>query len=85
MEPFAGVPPTTRHLQELVGLMRAGDVKLILASAYYDPRHARFLAEQTNARVVNLANQVEARPGAGDYLTMVDYNVSQLATALGLP
>ncbi|HEV7730519.1 MAG TPA: metal ABC transporter substrate-binding protein [Candidatus Binatia bacterium] len=82
MEPKPGIPPTTRHLGELVGLMKDQNVKLILASAYYDPRHARFLAEQTGARVAAMASQVGARDGTSTYLDMVDYNVRQVTAAL---
>lgn len=83
MEPRPGIPPTTRHLAEVVELMRARHVRLILASAYYDPRHARFLAEQTGARIAVLAHQVGARPGTEEYLDMVDHNVSAILAALG--
>ncbi len=82
MEPKPGVPPTTRHLTELIKMMQAEKVKLILASPFFDPRHAQFLAGKTGARIVEMAHQVGARPGAGDYLGMTDYNVRQLASAL---
>jgi len=83
MEPKPGIPPSTTHLQVLVQAMRSQGVQLILASAYYDPRHARFLAQNTAAKVAEMANQVGARPGTEEYLRMVDYNVNQLVTALG--
>lgn len=82
MEPKPGVPPTTRHLAELIKEMQDQKVKLILASPFFDPRHAQFLAGKTGARVVEMAHQVGARPGAGDYLSMNDYNVRQLVAAL---
>jgi ABC-type Zn uptake system ZnuABC Zn-binding protein ZnuA len=82
LEPKPGVPPTTRHLQEIVERMKAGDVRLILAAAYYDPRHADFVAAQTGAIVVRMANQVGARPGTDDYLAMIDYDVRQVVGAL---
>lgn len=82
MEPKPGIPPTTKHLKKLIERMRADDVSVIITSAYYDPRHAEFLARATDAKQVALANQVGARPGAGDYLSMVDYNVRTLAAAL---
>lgn len=82
LEPKPGVPPTTKHLQELIDLMKAEQVRLILASAYYDPRHAEFVASQTGAAVVRMANQAGARPGTDDYLAMMNYNVEQLAAAL---
>jgi ABC-type Zn uptake system ZnuABC Zn-binding protein ZnuA len=82
IEPRPGVPPTTKHLRELIRAMQTQGVKLILASSYYDPRHAQFVAQHTSARVVPLANQVGAREGTADYIGMVDYNVRQLVTAL---
>ncbi|MFN8643447.1 MAG: metal ABC transporter substrate-binding protein [Candidatus Binatia bacterium] len=82
LEPKPGVPPTTRHLQEIVDQVRAEQVPLLLAAAYYDPRHADFVANQTGARVVRMANQAGSRPGTDAYLAMVDYNVQQVAAAL---
>jgi ABC-type Zn uptake system ZnuABC Zn-binding protein ZnuA len=82
LEPRPGVPPTTKHLRELIRAMQTQGVKLILASSYYDPRHAQFVAQHTSAKVVPLANQVGAREGTEDYISMVDYNVRQLVTAL---
>ena len=83
LEPFPGVPPTTKHLNEVIALMKADSVKVVLASAYYNLRYARFVSENTGASVLPMANQVEARPGTEQYLGMVDYNVKQLAGALG--
>jgi ABC-type Zn uptake system ZnuABC Zn-binding protein ZnuA len=62
--------------------IRAEGVMVVLAAPYYDPRHARFISENTGAKVVNLAHQVGAREGADDYLAMIDYDIRQLATAL---
>lgn len=83
LEPKPGLPPTTRHLNALVELMKTEGVKVVLAAAYYDPRYARFLSEHTGATVVHMANQAGAREGTDTYLSMVDYNVRQLAAALG--
>jgi ABC-type Zn uptake system ZnuABC Zn-binding protein ZnuA len=82
MEPKPGIPPTTRHLGELVNVMRAERVRTVLAVPYYDPRHAQFVSQNTGAQVVNMAHQVGARAGTEDYLDMIDYNVRQLVAAL---
>ena len=84
MEPKPGIQPTTKQLGMLVEMMKRDGVKLILASAYYDPRHARFLADQTGAKIANLANQVGARPGTDDYVAMIDYDVEEVLTAVGV-
>ncbi len=82
MEPKPGIPPTTKHLGELVNVMRAEHVGIVLAVPYYDPRHAQFLAQNTGVQVVSMAHQVGARAGTGDYLDMIDYNVRQLVAAM---
>ncbi|GIW43411.1 MAG: adhesin [Candidatus Binatia bacterium] len=82
MEPKPGIPPTTAQLQLLVKTMEAQRVHLIFSSPYYDPRHARFLAEATGAVIVPLAHLTGSRPGTADYLDMVDYNVRTLRRAL---
>ena len=82
LEPIPGVPPTTSHLGAVIEQMRAEQIGVVLTTAYYDPRYARFVSEKTGAAVVPVAHQVGARPGTGDYLAMTDYNVKQLAVAL---
>ncbi len=83
LEPKPGLSPTTKHLQTIIEMMRAQGIKVIISSPYFDPRHAQFVSKNTGAKIANLAHQVGARPGTGDYLEMVDYNVRQLAKALG--
>lgn len=83
LEPRPGIPPTTSHLREIVERMKRDDVRLVLASAYYDPRHAAFVSEATGARVASLAHQVGARPGTDDYIAMIDYNVREVTRAAG--
>ena len=58
-------------------------MKLILASPYYDRKHASLVASRTSAQVVEMAHQVGSRPGATDYLATVDQNVREVARALG--
>ena len=83
LEPKPGISPTTKHLQELIGMMKAEGVKVILASPYFDIRHAQFVSKNTGAKIVPMAHQVGSRPGTEDYLKMIDYNVRQLVTAFG--
>lgn len=78
LEPLPGVTPTTRQLAHVVEVMTEQEVKLILASPYFDPRYARSVAERTGARVAEMAHQVGARDGTGDYVSFIDYNVRQV-------
>lgn len=83
LEPLPGIPPTTKHLNTVIELMKANGVRAVLAVAYYDPRYAQFISENSGAAVVPMAVQADSRPGTAHYLDMVDYNVKQLSAALG--
>jgi ABC-type Zn uptake system ZnuABC Zn-binding protein ZnuA len=82
LEPIPGIPPTTRHLTVLIEQMRGAGVRILLSSSYYDQRHANFVAQETGARVVPMAQQVGSRTQAKDYLSMIDYDVRSLVEAL---
>lgn len=82
LEPLPGIAPTTRHLRAVVEQMRAEQVDLILATAWFSPAHAAFVARETGARIVPLAHQVGSRPRTDHYREMVDANVRAL---LGTP
>ena len=83
LEPKPGVSPTTSHLGNLVAKMRSEDIKIVIATPYFDAKALKFVAEKSGARIVNLAHQAGARQGADDYLGVVDHNVRALAAALG--
>lgn len=82
LEPKPGIAPTTAHTAKVVETVRSAGIPLVLASPYFDPRHARRVAEQTGARVVTLAHQVGAVDGAEGYLGTVDLNVRRVVEAL---
>jgi ABC-type Zn uptake system ZnuABC Zn-binding protein ZnuA len=82
LEPRPGIPPTTRHLGEVVALMKSSGIRAIFSVPYFDAKHAHFVAKAAGAKVATMAHQTGARDGTPDYLAWVDYNVSQACAAL---
>jgi ABC-type Zn uptake system ZnuABC Zn-binding protein ZnuA len=82
LEPRPGYPPTSKHLLSVVKLVNARHVPLLLTTAYYDPRHAELVANGTGIAVVRMAHQVASQPGTDDYLSLIDYDVTQVLEAL---
>lgn len=83
LEPLPGILPTTKHMGVVIELMKTNRVKAVLTAAYYDPRYAQFVSENSGATIVPMAEQGDSRPGTAHYLDMVDYNVKQLSAVLG--
>lgn len=78
LEPKPGVPPTTKHLQELMAKMEKNNIKVLLTCPYFDKRHVEFVAEKTGVVVVNMAHQVKALKEADTYIKMLSHNFKQL-------
>ncbi|MBA3710455.1 MAG: zinc ABC transporter substrate-binding protein [Planctomycetes bacterium] len=81
LEPKPGIPPTTRHLQEVITMMKSAGITVILTTPFFDPKHARVVAEKTSGHIANMAHQVGALAGTDDYISFVDHNVNALAAA----
>ena len=54
LEPKPGVPPTPRHLADVIAGMKADKVHVILVDPYLDRRTADTVASRTGARVVEV-------------------------------
>ena len=83
LEPFAGVAPTTRHLQDVIRQMQQQDVKLILASSYFRDQYAKKVARETGATIAIMVDQVGLANEAGNgYLKMIQNNLDRVRDAV---
>jgi zinc/manganese transport system substrate-binding protein len=58
LEPRPGTVPPPSHLAELVGVVRAQEVRAILVEAYYDLRSAEVVAKRAQAKVLAIPGDV---------------------------
>ncbi|HEY5479930.1 MAG TPA: metal ABC transporter substrate-binding protein [Verrucomicrobiae bacterium] len=83
LEPKPGVPPTPRHLAEVILKMKQDKVHVILVDPYLDRRTAETVAAKTDATVVDVAQFPGGVKGTeGGYIALVDYLVNSVAKAL---
>lgn len=77
VEPFPGIPPTARHLQELVDAIQSSGAKILLQEPYYPDKDPRFLERKTGIRAYRFTPS--CRNGdAGEYLAHFDAMVAAL-------
>ena len=62
--------------------IQATDIPLILVDNFYDPALANNIAQDTNAVVVSLPNQVLGEPGIETYFDLMDHLITQITAAL---
>jgi zinc/manganese transport system substrate-binding protein len=83
LEPKPGVPPTPRHLAEVIVKMKQDKVHVILVDPYLDRRTAETVAAKTDATVVDVAQFPGGIKGTeGGYIALMDYLVDSVAKAL---
>jgi zinc/manganese transport system substrate-binding protein len=85
VEPKPGIPPSPSHTIQLITDMKAQGVRLIIVEPYFDRKTPDAIASQVGGRVLELAPSVGGADEATDYISLFDYNVQQLADALGSP
>jgi zinc/manganese transport system substrate-binding protein len=82
LEPKPGMPPTTAHLAELVAHMQGAPARVIVYSAFNDPRAAAFLSERTGIPAVMLPFTVGGSDGAKDLFGLFDDTLARLLAVL---
>jgi ABC-type Zn uptake system ZnuABC Zn-binding protein ZnuA len=82
IEPKPGVPPSPAHLAGLINTMRRTGAKVIIMEPFYSRKTADFVAARTGAKVLILPPSVGAIRGVGDYISVLDYDIKQLAAAV---
>jgi zinc/manganese transport system substrate-binding protein len=78
VEPVPGIPPTGKHLQQLVEIARARKVALLLQEPYFSDDAGRFLTRQAGIRVVKASPSCDDAT-AGSYRTHIEKVLEQLA------
>ena len=82
LEPKPGVPPTTGHLSELLAKLQREPAKMILRSAYSDPKAATWLSERARLPTVTLPYTVGGDEQAKDLFGLFDDSIQRLLAAV---
>lgn len=84
VEPKPGIPPSARHVYELVERMKDGGVYALLAASYFSQQQVTAISERTGCPAIRapLGPGVE---GIEDYFGMIDYWIDRLLEAADRP
>lgn len=82
LEPKPGISPSPAHLAQVISRMRAGRVRVILVQPFQSRKTAETVARQTDAVVLEVAQQPGALKNTTTYFDLMDSIVHTLATAL---
>ncbi len=83
IEPKPGIPPTPRHVQEIITAMRERHIEVLLSTTYYDRNQVLQVAQRTGAKAVIVPSNTGGAAGVDTYVDLVNLWVSELTRAFG--
>jgi zinc/manganese transport system substrate-binding protein len=81
IESKPGIPPSLKHVTNLVNMMRERNIRIILAANYFDQQKVKTVADRTGAKAIVVPLYVGGAPGVDDYFQLVDYWTDRLVGA----
>ncbi len=81
IEPKPGIPPTPKHVSEIINLMREENIKIIFAANYFDRQKVKTVAKKVGAKAVIVPMYVNGEKGVDSYFKLVDLWIERLLKA----
>jgi ABC-type Zn uptake system ZnuABC Zn-binding protein ZnuA len=81
IEPKPGIPPTAKHLAEVLQIIREKKVKVIIKEPFEETRTPKKISDETGAQVVTLSQSVGEPKEAKDYISLMEQNITSLEAA----
>ena len=81
VETKPGIPPTARHVAELIERIDSEQIQVLLAANYFERRKPELIAERTGITPVVVPMSVGGEDGVDSYFDLVDLWVERLAAA----
>jgi zinc/manganese transport system substrate-binding protein len=81
IEPRPGIPPTPRHVAQVIERARDRNISVIVSENYYDQEQIRMVAARTGATPVVVPMNVDGAPGVDSFIDLVSFWVRDISAA----
>ncbi len=80
IEPKPGIPPSAKHVQNMIQMMKDQNITLMLVASYFEKKSPQMIEDKTGVKALYLPLFVEGVPGINDNFQLVDYWIGQINT-----
>lgn len=81
IEPKPGIPPTPRHVQEIIVGMKEKHIPVLLSTNYYDRNQVQEVAQRTGAKAVIVPSNTGGAAGVNTYFDLMNLWITELGRA----
>jgi zinc/manganese transport system substrate-binding protein len=85
LEPKPSVEPSPSHLQGVLAALKSTPAKMVLYSAYQDPKPSEWLASNAGIAIVKVPFTVGGTDGAKDLFSLFDDTIARLLAGAAKP
>jgi zinc/manganese transport system substrate-binding protein len=78
IEPKPGIPPSAKHVQHVIEMIKEQDIKLMIVASYFEKKTAQMIEEKTGIKALYLPLFVHGLPGIDDNFELLDYWIDQI-------
>ena len=82
IEPKPGIPPTPKHVQFCVNLIRENNIAVMLVANYFEKRKPMTIAQKTGIKALFLPFSVNSISEVPDNFALVDYWIDSIDSAI---
>jgi len=81
IEAKPGIPPTPRHVQEVIALMKERKIPVLFAANYFSRNQIQQVAQRTGAQAVIVPENTDGAPGVRTYFDLMNTWIGGLTAA----
>lgn len=82
IEPKPGIPPSAKHVQNMIEMIDKQDIKLMIVASYFEKKTAQMIEEKTGIKALYMPLFVHGLPGIDDSFELMDYWIDQINASI---
>lgn len=83
VEDRPGIPPTPKHIVDLINMMQEKKIRMLLNANYYDPAVSQKIEDRTGTRLIVLPTSVGGEVGIEGYTDLFDRILTEFKGGIG--
>ncbi|MBN1820058.1 MAG: metal ABC transporter substrate-binding protein [Prolixibacteraceae bacterium] len=82
IEPKPGIPPSAKHVQDIVNLVKDQNIELMLVASYFEKKSSEMIEEKTGVKALSLPLFVAGTEEVEDNFQLVDFWIDRINESL---
>ena len=78
IEPKPGIPPSAKHVQRMIKLIKDQDIKVMLVASYFERKSPQMIESRTGINAIYLPVHVTGLPEILDSFQLIDYWIDHI-------